>query len=369
MSEKNLAGEAPVDRPRVRADRNEETLWKHALDAAPVGVTIADGCDPDRPLVYANDAVGQLTGYDTETLLGRDCRFLFGVRGESTVEKHGPTARLHEAIDTGEAAREEVKTERADGTTFWNEVTHVPIMADGELSSLVCFHRDVTRGRALEREHREQLEELQTLDGMVSHSIRNDLQLVLSTLELLEKDVPASRRGDIEAALDRTHQAIALAEEARAIAETVVASATDELRLDHVIPREVDQVQQSSPGAMITVEGELPPVSVTANEMFPALVRSLLESEIVRSNATEPELVVSAVDDDGSVVVSVSEDGPEAGGETASRGEMSSNDDPERGTPKSGRVGLSLVRRLVDSYGGDVTDDGRAVHVTLPIGE
>ena len=56
----------------------------HALPAAQalaetaVGVTLADVRDPELPLVYVNEAFTRLTGYTSDEVLGRNCRFLQG---------------------------------------------------------------------------------------------------------------------------------------------------------------------------------------------------------------------------------------------------------------------------------------------------
>jgi len=40
------------------------------------GVTIADATAEDLPLVYVNPAFEKMTGYSSDEVLGRNCRFL-----------------------------------------------------------------------------------------------------------------------------------------------------------------------------------------------------------------------------------------------------------------------------------------------------
>lgn len=53
-------------------------LLKAAMDSCKCGVTIADATDPEMPVIYANHAFADLTGYGQEEYLGRNCRFLQG---------------------------------------------------------------------------------------------------------------------------------------------------------------------------------------------------------------------------------------------------------------------------------------------------
>jgi len=57
---------------------NELRLKERAMDAAPIGVTIADATRDDEPIMYANDGFVELTGNSKEQILGENCRFLQG---------------------------------------------------------------------------------------------------------------------------------------------------------------------------------------------------------------------------------------------------------------------------------------------------
>lgn len=51
---------------------------KKALDHVRVGVVITDPALEDNPIVYVNQGFVQMTGYETEEILGKNCRFLQG---------------------------------------------------------------------------------------------------------------------------------------------------------------------------------------------------------------------------------------------------------------------------------------------------
>ncbi len=146
-----------------------------AVDEAPVGITISDPSLPDNPLVYANQGYAELTGYDVEEVLGRNCRLL---QGPDTDEE--PVARMREALDNERPVSVELLNYREDGTPFWNRVTLAPLYNGNELSHYIGFQEDVTERKeaeALARQRADALrEERQTLErvlGRVSGLVNN----------------------------------------------------------------------------------------------------------------------------------------------------------------------------------------------------
>lgn len=124
-----------------REQREHDLALKNrAMDAAPVGITIADASAPDDPLIYVNDEFQALTGYSDETVLGNNCRFL---QGENT----DPTriAEIRAAVEREEPTTVELRNYRADGSEFWNRVTVAPVENNaGEVTHYVGFQEDVT---------------------------------------------------------------------------------------------------------------------------------------------------------------------------------------------------------------------------------
>src|SRR3954462_15239709 len=53
-------------------------LRDRAIAASSNGITISDPKQPDNPLIYVNRSFELMTGYSSEEILGRNCRFLQG---------------------------------------------------------------------------------------------------------------------------------------------------------------------------------------------------------------------------------------------------------------------------------------------------
>jgi len=140
-----------------RKERQRELeLNSRTIEEAPIGITLTDPTQEGNPLVYANEAFLEITGYSRERVDGWNHRQLQGP--ETRPER---VAELREAIDAGEPTTVELRNYRADGTMFWNRVTIAPLRDDsGEIVNWVGFQQDVT-----ERKRREQ--ELERYEGIV----------------------------------------------------------------------------------------------------------------------------------------------------------------------------------------------------------
>ena len=80
------------------------------LDSCLNGVTLADPDLEDMPLVYANKAFEDITGYTQEETIGRNCRFLQGSdRDQEAV------AKLKAAINNKEAVEVTLRNYKKNG--------------------------------------------------------------------------------------------------------------------------------------------------------------------------------------------------------------------------------------------------------------
>lgn len=123
-------------------------LLEALVEHAPAGVAI---CEPDGTVIYVNPAMQRLTGYAPEQMRGRNLRFL-------QAEDHDQEglAKIRTAMSEGTQCQTVLRNYRQDGTMFWNELTLVPLRANGgPVTHFASFHRDVsekyrgeTRGEA-----------------------------------------------------------------------------------------------------------------------------------------------------------------------------------------------------------------------------
>lgn len=81
-------------------------------------VTIADRAQPDVPLIYANAAFEEMTGYSGDEILGRNCRFLQGPESSKLA-----VARLRMAIEERVSATVVLSNYRKSGERFINALS------------------------------------------------------------------------------------------------------------------------------------------------------------------------------------------------------------------------------------------------------
>lgn len=100
------------------------------ISRSSVAAVVSDPRHPDNPIIACNEAFVELTGYDREEIIGRNCRFLRGSRTE--LEQ---TAMLRESIAAVRPTMIELTNYRKDGTAFRNAVMVAPLFDDdGELA-------------------------------------------------------------------------------------------------------------------------------------------------------------------------------------------------------------------------------------------
>jgi len=92
------------------------------LDECVNGVTLSDPDLEDTPIIYANKAFENLTGYSQDEIIGYNCRFLQGEDREQA-ERY----QIAEALKKHEAVEVTLRNYRKDGTLFFNHLKIVPL--------------------------------------------------------------------------------------------------------------------------------------------------------------------------------------------------------------------------------------------------
>jgi PAS domain S-box-containing protein len=183
-------------------DRKE--LSAFAFQRTRMPMVVSDARQEDYPIVLANDAFLNLTGYTAEDLLGKNCRIL---QGEATSQT--AVAQIRAAIARQRDLTIEILNYKKDGTPFWNQL-HLSAIHDerGELAYYFASQIDVTDYRRIqtleEAEHRLLLE--------VDHRTKNVLAVVDSIVRLSRSDNAASYAASVQQrvqALSRTHMLLA----------------------------------------------------------------------------------------------------------------------------------------------------------------
>ncbi|PEN13747.1 hypothetical protein CRI94_06645 [Longibacter salinarum] len=149
-------------------------LLKRSIEAANNSIVLTDPNQPDNPLIYINQGFLELTGYDEDEILGRNCRFL-QIRPDGTTDNDQPAVRtLADAVKRGEHCRAVIRNYRKDGEMFWNELYLTPVYDnDGKLVNYIGVQNDITErvrlNETLERRVQERTQALETKTRELEH--------------------------------------------------------------------------------------------------------------------------------------------------------------------------------------------------------
>jgi len=154
-----------------------------AIEMTRMPMILTDPNLDDNPIVFANKAFLDLTGYEEDEVLGRNCRFLQGAQTD-----RASVAEMRRTVDTRGSIALEVLNYRRDGSSFWNAVFIGPVYdTDGKLQYFFASQLDVTRRRNTEQSYRQaqKMESIGQLTAGLAHDFNNLLQVVNGNLELL----------------------------------------------------------------------------------------------------------------------------------------------------------------------------------------
>ncbi|HNB24283.1 MAG TPA: PAS domain-containing protein, partial [Candidatus Melainabacteria bacterium] len=111
-----------------------------AVECARNGIVITDPLRVDNPIIYANPAFSQLTGYGPEQIIGRNCRFLQRDDREQVAVRE-----VREAISKEMPITTILRNYKKNGSLFWNELTVSPVKDEkGRVINFVGVQNDVT---------------------------------------------------------------------------------------------------------------------------------------------------------------------------------------------------------------------------------
>ena len=149
------------------------------LEQVRLPICVTNPSEDDNPIVYVNAAFLELTGYDADEVLGRNCRFL---QGEGTTRESIEAVRR--AVGGGEVTTVEIVNYRKDGTRFDNALQIGPILdADGKTLLHFGSQLDVTDKRAEERAALA----LETQER--THRLRNIINVMAVTVRMTAREV------------------------------------------------------------------------------------------------------------------------------------------------------------------------------------
>ncbi len=175
-----------------------------AVKTTRMPMIVTDPNLPDNPIIFANPAFLNMTGYDADEVLGRNCRFLQGPDTDRDT-----VAEVRRAIREQRETSVEIVNYKKNGSAFWNALFVSPVLdGDGTLRYFFASQLDVTRRRDAEEglRHAQKMEAVGQLTGGIAHDFNNLLTVIQGFTDVLLTQV--ERSGDRPIDPDRARRSL-----------------------------------------------------------------------------------------------------------------------------------------------------------------
>lgn len=167
--------------------KSDHNIFFAAVETTRMPMIITDPKMPDNPIIFANNAFIEMTGYSSNELLGRNCRFLQGPETDPDT-----IAQVRAAVEARREVAVEVVNYKKDGSSFWNALFISPVYNESnELIYFFASQLDVSRRRDAEDGLRQaqKMEALGQLTGGIAHDFNNLLQVMIGYLDMIQRSV------------------------------------------------------------------------------------------------------------------------------------------------------------------------------------
>ncbi|WP_122430724.1 PAS domain-containing protein, partial [Pseudomonas viridiflava] len=154
-----------------------------AVETTRMPMIVTDPNSEDNPIIFANKAFLEMTGYASEEIIGSNCRFLQGPETDRAVVQ-----TIRDAIHERNDISTEILNYRKDGSSFWNALFISPVYNDaGDLIYFFASQLDISRRRDAEEALRQaqKMEALGQLTGGIAHDFNNLLQVMGGYIDLI----------------------------------------------------------------------------------------------------------------------------------------------------------------------------------------
>jgi len=295
-----------------------------------------------------------------ETLLNRPADEILGMQ---QVDLHPTEQRdqYRRVFETHVTAGEGIVTELPDGSdvqVVTADGDRVPVGINAttfehrDRTLVLGIFRDISERRRREAELQNRTEQLELLNRVIRHDIRNDMAVITGWTDVLSNHVDDEGEAIVDRLQGAGQHVIELTNVAREYVEIITGSATADVRavsLGSVIQDVLTARREEYPDVEFRLDEDID-VDVKANEMLSSVFRNLLNNAVQHNDSDTPRVEIS-VDDDETVVVRVADNGP--GIPDDQKKTVFGKGEKGLDSPGTG-IGLYLVKTLVTEFGGEV---------------
>ena len=297
----------------------------------------------DGTILAANETMARAFNTTTDKLVGQQ---LSAILPKAVAENRRTQGRR--AITAGSV----VTFQDSIGLRHFHNIV-VPLETGSEEDSVQIVTREITLQKHNEEELRRKKEELTFINRIVSHDIKNDVNVISGWAGVLTDYTDPDAIEMVERIRETSDHIAELAQIAKDFVDSIEGTTTVDLEaidLGAAVDTEVSKLRSKHDDVTITVADDID-AAIRANELLSSVIGNLLTNAIRHNETGGPEIEITADQTPTAIVLRIADNGPgvpdsekEAVFEKGRKGAES---------PGSG-IGLYLVSKLVDQYNGEI---------------
>lgn len=313
--------------------QQERDRFANLLDSVPVPLVITTFEDHDLTIEQTNCAFKEVLGFTDSQLRDTSLDKLIVDEADTTQARE-----INKRVQRGERVRREVTRQTATGEQRTFLLTATPLGSEPYEESLATY-LDITDRKRAQEELKRRTQELENFANVVSHDLRNPLNVASGYLDLLDDEHESPHIESIRTAHERMQELI----------ENILMLARQGKTIDDIEPVALDVCVEDSWATVETADATLTVETTQAIAADGGRLQQLL-GNLIR-NAVEhggDNVTITVGNLDGGFYVE--DDGP--GIPVGERDKVfeSGYSKTEGGTG----LGLSIVREIIDAHGWDV---------------
>lgn len=340
-----------------------ETVITQSKDS--ILITEANSTDGKIPrIVYVNPAFSQMSGYESNEIIGKSPNIFKGPKSDSDELK-----KLLRAIKNEEECLIETITYTKNKEEYWVRFSMIPIFTnEGEISHWISIQRDITDEKKLETEKEHLIRELtqnnkdlKQFSYITSHNLRAPLSNLIGLLNLIE-DLPIENEELEEILTGFTKSTHLLNETINDLVKVIIIKDNPSMQKEEVSLKEVFenvfsqlsfQIELHKP--IIKLKFDKVPELITNKAYIESILLNLLTNSIkYKSENRKLKISITAEKIDNKTIITFKDNGIGI--------DLERNRDKIFGLyqrfhnyPDSKGLGLYLVKSQVETMGGIIS--------------
>ncbi len=323
--------------------RDERDRFSYLFDNIPDAVVDTKRVDGESIVQATNPAFEAVFGYEREAVVGAAIAdYVLSETGESVRDRYG------EPLPWGAVETTGVRRQTADGDRHFL-FRGIPYRVDEDETRAFSIYTDITEQKRRQRQ-------LEVLNRVLRHNIRNDLTVVLGHADQLQYELDDQEHlALVDRLIDNARSIVSMSETVRDIERTIERSTeTHATDAADAIDAVVADARSDYPDAEFVVDAP-PDLRGRANEQLRVALGNLVENAVEHNDSPTPRVRIVATattDDPDTIAISVADNGP--GIPEHERAIVAGDQSITQLNHASG-LGLWLVRWIVDSLGGELS--------------